>query len=356
MARKLMKGNEAIAAAAVNAGCRYFFGYPITPQNEIMEYLMKELPKVGGSCTQAESEVAALNMVYGAAGAGARVMTSSSSPGISLMQEGISYIAGAELPCVVVDIMRAGPGLGGVQPSQADYFQATKGGGHGDYRLVVLAPSTLQEAVDLTELAFDIADRYRNPVMVLADGMIGQLMEPVEINAHTPAEDLKPKDWATTGTAASGGRKRIINSLYLHPDELELHIRALYEKYAQVERSEVRYELQACEDADIVIVAYGTTARIAKSAIEKCRRMGLRMGLLRPVTLYPYPFEAFEKVMERAKAFLVVEMSMGQMIEDVKIAVAGRRPISFFGRTGGIVPTAEEIAKHAQAALERGAP
>jgi 2-oxoglutarate ferredoxin oxidoreductase subunit alpha len=349
-----MTGNEAIAAAAINAGCRYFFGYPITPQNEIPEYMSRELPKAGGAYVQAESEVAAINMVYGAAGAGARVLTSSSSPGISLMQEGISYIAGAELPCVLVNIMRAGPGLGGVQPSQADYFQATKGGGHGDYHVLVLAPANLQEAADLTQLAFDLADRYRNPVMVLADGMIGQLMEPVELSPYLPAADLPPKDWATTGTAASGGRRRVINSLYLYPDQLEQHVRALYAKYTAMERSEVRYELHQCEDADVVIVAYGTTSRIARSAIEKCRSLGLRAGLLRPITLYPFPFAAFERVIDRPQGFLVVEMSMGQMLDDVKIAVAGRKPIAFYGRTGGIVPTPEEIVKQVQALLGGG--
>jgi 2-oxoglutarate/2-oxoacid ferredoxin oxidoreductase subunit alpha len=354
MARTLMKGNEAIAAAAINAGCRFFFGYPITPQNEIPEYMSRELPKVGGVHVQAESEVAAINMVYGAAGAGARVLTSSSSPGISLMQEGISYLAGAELPCVLVNIMRAGPGLGGVQPSQADYFQATKGGGHGDYHVLVLAPANLQEAADLTQLAFDLADRYRNPVMVLADGMIGQLMEPVELSPYVPAADLPPKDWATTGTAASGGRRRVINSLYLYPDQLEQHVRALFAKYAAMERAEVRYELHQCDDADVVIVAYGTTSRIARSAIEKCRRLGLRAGLLRPITLYPFPFAAFEQVIARPQGFLVVEMSMGQMLDDVKIAVAGRKPVAFYGRTGGIVPTPEEIVKQVRALLGGG--
>jgi 2-oxoglutarate/2-oxoacid ferredoxin oxidoreductase subunit alpha len=349
MAKKLMKGNEAIAAAAINAGCRYFFGYPITPQNEIPEYMARELPKVGGTYVQAESEVAAINMVYGAAGAGARVLTSSSSPGISLMQEGISYIAGAELPCVLVNVMRAGPGLGGVQPAQADYFQATRGGGHGDYRVIVLAPVNLQEAADLTQLAFDLADRYRNPVMVLADGMIGQLMEPVELSPYQPAPGLPPKDWATTGTAHSGGRRRVINSLYLYPDQLEEHVRAIYRKYAEIERTEVRCELLDCDEADVVIVAYGTTARIARSALDRCRRLGLRVGLLRPITLYPFPHAAFEAVVRRARALLVVEMSMGQMLDDVKIAVAGRRPISFYGRTGGIVPTAAEIVKQVQA-------
>jgi len=354
MARTLMKGNEAIAAAAINAGCRFFFGYPITPQNEIPEYMSRELPKVGGVYVQAESEVAAINMVYGAAGAGARVLTSSSSPGISLMQEGISYLAGAELPCVLVNIMRAGPGLGGVQPSQADYFQATKGGGHGDYHVLVLAPANLQEAADLTQLAFDLADRYRNPVMVLADGMIGQLMEPVELSPYVPAADLPPKDWATTGTAASGGRRRVINSLYLYPDQLEQHVRALFAKYAAMERAEVRYEPHQCDDADVVIVAYGTTSRIARSAIEKCRRLGLRAGLLRPITLYPFPFAAFEQVIARPQGFLVVEMSMGQMLDDVKIAVAGRKPVAFYGRTGGIVPTPEEIVKQVRALLGGG--
>jgi 2-oxoglutarate ferredoxin oxidoreductase subunit alpha len=247
--------------------------------------------------------------------------------------------------------MRAGPGLGGVQPAQADYFQATRGGGHGDYHVVVLAPANLQEAADLTQLAFDLADKYRNPVMILADGMIGQLMEPVELSPYRPAAGLPPKDWATTGTARSGGRKRIINSLYLYPDQLEQHVRAIFAKYAEIERTEVRYELHRCDDADVVIVAYGTTSRIARSAIEKCRRLGLRAGLLRPITLYPFPFAAFPPVIERAKAFLVVEMSMGQMLDDVKIAVAGRKPISFYGRTGGIVPTPEEVVKQVQALL-----
>jgi 2-oxoglutarate ferredoxin oxidoreductase subunit alpha len=265
------------------------------------------------------------------------------------MQEGISYIAGAELPCVLVNIMRAGPGLGGVQPAQADYFQATRGGGHGDYRVLVLAPANLQEAVDLTQLAFDLADRYRNPVMILADGMIGQLMEPVEMSPYRPAPDLAPKDWATTGTANSGGRRRIINSLYLDPNDLERHVRSIYEKYAAAERREARYELVNCDEAEVVIVAYGTTSRIARSAVEKCRRLGLRVGLLRPITLYPFPVAAFERVMDRAKAFLVVEMSMGQMLDDVKIAVAGRRPIAFYGRTGGVVPTPEEVVKQVQA-------
>jgi len=354
MAKKLMKGCEAIGEATIRAGCRLFFGYPITPQNEIPEYMSHRLPQVGGAFVQAESEVSASNMIYGASGAGERVFTSSSSPGISLMMEGMSYLAGSELPVVVVNIMRGGPGLGGILPSQGDYFQATKGGGHGDYRCLVLAPWSVQEAADLVQDAFDLADFYRNPVMVLADGMIGQLMEPVELSPPKQAADLPRKEWATTGTANGGGRRRIINSLYLHPEQLEEHVRSLYAKYAAMERDEVRYELYRCDDAEVVIVAYGTTARIARSAIEKCRRAGMRAGLLRPITLYPFPHPGFEKVIGGAKAFLVVEMSMGQMLDDVKIAVAGRRPISFYGRTGGIVPTPEEIAKHVRAALEGG--
>ena len=348
MAKMLMKGNEALAAAAINAGCRFFFGYPITPQNEIPEYMARELPKVGGTYVQAESELAAINMIYGAAGAGARVLTSSSSPGISLMQEGISYIAGAELPCVLVNVMRAGPGLGSIQPAQSDYFQAVKGGGHGDYRLLVLAPANLQEAVDLMEAAFDLADKYRNPVMILADGMIGQIMEPVEITPYHPQANLPPKDWATTGTAESGGRRRIINSLFLDPDALERHVQALYRKYAAMEQNEVRCETYQCEQADIIIVAYGTTSRIARTAIAKCARLGLRVGLLRPITLYPFPYKAFAPLVDQAKAFLAVEMSMGQMVEDVKLAVAGRKPVHFYGRSGGNVPLPDAIVQKVQ--------
>lgn len=352
MPKMLMKGNEAIAAAAINAGCRFFFGYPITPQNEIPEYMSRELPKVGGTYVQAESEVAAINMVYGAAGAGARVMTSSSSPGISLKSEGISYIAGANLPCVIVNVMRCGPGLGGIQPAQADYFQATKGGGHGDYRLLVLAPSTVQEAVDLMEEAFDLADQYRNPVMLLADGMIGQIMEPVEITPYQPRADLPPKEWATTGTANSGGRKRVINSLFLNPDELEQHVRAMFDRYAEMEANETRYELYNCERADILLVAYGTTARIARTAIEYCDTLGIRAGLLRPISLFPFPTKAFDQVIDQVRAVLTVEMSMGQMVDDVKIAVAGRKPVHFYGRTGGNIPMPDAIAAYAQEILK----
>ncbi len=348
MEKVLMKGNEAIGAAAINAGCRFFFGYPITPQNELPEYMSRELPKVGGTYLQAESEIAAINMVYGAAGSGARVMTSSSSPGISLKQEGISYIAGAELPCVIVNVVRGGPGLGSIQPAQSDYFQATKGGGHGDYHLLVLAPSNLQEAVELVEEAFDLADKYRNPVMILADGMIGQIMEPVEIKPYQPYADLPPKDWATTGTENSEGRKRIINSLYLNPDELEEHVRRIFKKYEAMEKHEVRYEMYHCDHADIIMVAYGTTARIVRTAIDQCEQIGIHAGLLRPITLYPFPHNAFDQIADRVKAFLTVEMSMGQMIDDVKIAVAGRKPVYFYGRTGGNVPMPGAIVKKVQ--------
>ncbi len=351
-----MKGNDAIAAAAISAGCRHFFGYPITPQNEIPEYMSRELPKLGGTYVQAESEVAAINMVYGAAGSGARVLTSSSSPGISLMQEGISYIAGAELPCVIVNIMRGGPGLGGIQPAQSDYFQSTRGGGHGDYHLIVLAPANVQEAVELTQEAFALADLYRNPVMILADGMIGQIMEPVEITPCKAHPELPLKEWAATGTWNSAGRRRVISSLYLNPDALERHVLELFKKYKRIEEREVRFELVDCEEADVVVVAYGTTSRIVRSALAKCRKLGLRVGLLRPITLYPFPFAAFEACVPKCRGFLVVEMSMGQMVDDVRLAVAGRRPVSFFGRTGGMVPSPEEILVQIQKCLEETAP
>lgn len=343
MAKILMKGNEAIGAAAIKGGCRYFFGYPITPQNELPEYMSRELQKVGGCFVQAESEVAAINMVYGAAGAGARVMTSSSSPGIALKQEGISYIAGAELPCVIVNISRGGPGLGGIQPSQSDYFQSTRGGGNGDYRLLVYAPATLQEAVDLTMEAFDIADFYRNPVMIVGDGMIGQMMEPVAFN-ETPKRELPPKDWATVGT--NGEREpNIINSLALDPQVLENHNIHLQKKYAVMEKNEVRYETYNMENAEVVIVAYGTTSRIAKNAIVALKEEGIEVGLIRPITLWPFPMKAFDEVPETAKALLSVEMSEGQMIDDVKIASNGRLPVHFYGRSGGMIPTPHAVAE-----------
>ncbi|MBE6082887.1 3-methyl-2-oxobutanoate dehydrogenase subunit VorB [Sporanaerobacter sp. PP17-6a] len=341
MAKVLMKGNEAVGAAAIKANCKYFFGYPITPQSELPEYMSRELPKVGGVFLQAESEIAAINMVYGAAGSGARVMTSSSSPGISLKQEGISYIAGAELPCLIVNMMRGGPGLGSIQPSQTDYFQATRGGGNGDYRLVVLAPSNIQELVDLVIEGFDIADQYRNPVMVLGDGMIGQMMEPVEFKTPKKRE-LPKKDWTTTGT---GGKRKpnIINSLYLAAEALEKHNNEIQKKYAIIKQNEVKVESYNIEDADVVIAAYGTTSRIAKTAIAKLEKEGFKVGLIRPITLWPYPYDEFKKINSKCKGILTIEMNAGQMLDDVKIAVEGKFPVYFYGRTGGMVPTPNEM-------------
>ena len=339
----LMKGNEALAEAAIRSGCRYFFGYPITPQTEVSAYMAKKMPKIGGTFLQAESEVAAINMVYGAGGAGARVMTSSSSPGISLKQEGISYIAGADVPCVIVNIVRGGPGLGGIQPAQSDYYQAVKGGGHGDYHLVVLAPSSIQEMVDLTSDAFDIGDKYRCPVMIMGDGMLGQMMEPVEFK-DTDVSSLPEKPWATTGTGMK--RKRnIINSLFIDPKDLEDLVMEREKKYAEITKNEVRYESVNAEDADIVLVEYGTTSRIAKTAMAKAKELGINVGIIRPITLWPFPYEAFEKALcgGKKKSFLTVEMSTGQMLDDVKIAVNGRADVHFYGRTGGIVPTPNEI-------------
>ena len=339
----LMKGNEALAEAAIRAGCRHFFGYPITPQTEVSAYMAKKMPKIGGTFLQAESEVSAINMVYGAGGAGVRVMTSSSSPGISLKQEGISYIAGADVPCVIVNIVRGGPGLGGIQPAQSDYFQATKGGGHGDYHLVVLAPSSIQEMVDLTSDAFDIGDKYRCPVMIMGDGMLGQMMEPVEFK-DTDATALPEKEWATSGTGMKR-KKNIINSLFIEASELEDLVLERQKRYDEICKNEVRYEAVDVEDADIVLVAYGTTARIAKTAMAKAKEQGYKVGIIRPITLWPFPFEAFEKALSKNtdKTFLAVEMSMGQMVEDVRLAVNGRANVEFFGRTGGIVPTPKEI-------------
>lgn len=346
MAKQLMKGNEAIAEAAIQAGCKHFFGYPITPQNELPQYMSRRMPQVDGVFLQAESEVAAINMVYGAAGAGARVMTSSSSPGISLKMEGISYIAGAELPCVIVNIIRGGPGLGGIQPAQSDYFQAVKGGGHGDYNMTVFAPASVQEMVDLTMEAFDIADYYRNPVLILGDGVLGQMMEPVEFNTP-PKRDLKPKDWATTG--ATGGRApNIINSLSMVAERLEEHNIRLQKKYQHMKDNEQRFELYNCDDAELVFVAYGTTARIVKSAVNQLRAEGIKAGLLRPISLFPYPEKAFSQLPDTVKAFLTVEMSMGQMVEDVRLVVNGKHPVHFYGRTAGVIPSPAEIIEKAK--------
>ncbi len=349
MAKVLMKGNEAIGAAAINAGCRYFFGYPITPQNELPEYMSRELPKVGGVFVQAESEVAAINMVYGAAGSGVRVMTSSSSPGIALKQEGISYIAGAELPAVIVNIVRGGPGLGSIQPSQSDYNQSTRGGGDGDYHLLVYAPANIQEMVDLLQEAFDKADFYRNPVMVMGDGMIGQMMEPVEFKER-PEVDLPPKDWAATGT--EGKRKpNVINSLFLKPEELEDHNIRLTEKYDAMKKNEQQWETYNMEKPEIICVAYGTTARIVKSAIDTLKAEGIEIGLIRPILVWPFPEKAFVELPETAKMFLSVEMSMGQMIDDIKIVNQGRLPVEFYGRSGGMIPSPDGVVQKIRALL-----
>ena len=345
MAEKiLMKGNEAIGEAAVVAGCRHYFGYPITPQSELIEYMAKRLPQVeGGVFLQAESEVAAINMVYGAAAAGCRVMTSSSSPGISLKQEGISYIAGSQLPCVIVNVMRGGPGLGSIQPGQADYFQATKGGGHGDYRNIVLAPNSVQEMADITIEAFDIADKWRNAVMILGDGALGQMMEPVEFkeSAAHPVE----KPWAATGRRGRA-TPNIINSLYLQPDLMENHNHVLQDKYAKITAAETRSESLQTEDADVIVVAYGITSRIAQTAMHKARAAGVKVGMLRPISLWPFPTQAIADLAKTAKAFVVFEMSAGQMVEDVRLAVNGARPVSFHGRTGGMLPTPKELFEH----------
>lgn len=339
--KKLMKGNEAIAEAALRAGCRHYFGYPITPQTEIAHYMAKKMPEVKGTFVQAESEVAAINMVYGAAGAGARAMTSSSSPGISLKQEGISYMAGAELPGVIVNIVRCGPGLGGILPAQCDYFQATKGGGHGDYKLIVLAPSSVQELYELTIEAFNLADKYRNLTMILGDGIIGQMMEPVEFKDSENIQNVE-KPWATTGT----GMKRehnTIQSIYIQPEVLEKHNQKLQAKYRMIEENEVRVESYNCEDADIIITAYGSVARIVKNVIKMAAKEGIKVGLIRPITLFPFPTAEFQKYAEVPKAFLSVELSAGQMVEDVRLAVNGKKNVYFYGRMGGMVPTQREI-------------
>jgi 2-oxoglutarate ferredoxin oxidoreductase subunit alpha len=341
MAKVLMKGNEAIGAAAIKAGCRHFFGYPITPQNEIPEYMSREMPKVGGVFVQAESEIAAINMVYGAAGAGARVMTSSSSPGVALKQEGLSYIAGAELPCVIVNMMRCGPGLGGILPGQADYYQVTRGGGNGDYHMPVYAPYSIQEMVDVMLGAFDLADKYRTPVMICGDGMLGQMMEAVEFPDDNPPAP-KEKPWATTGT--KGKRKpNIINSLDTDPDGLEASNLRQHAKWLEIVEKECRVELIDVDKADVVVTAFGTVARIALNAKKKLAEEGINLGIIRPITIWPYPYHAFNSIGSRCKGVLCVEMNMGQMLDDVKIGVNGRWPVEFYGRTGGIVPQQDEI-------------
>ena len=351
MAEKvLMKGNEALAEAALRAGCRFFFGYPITPQTELAAYMSKRMPKVGGTFLQAESEIAAINMVYGASAAGARVMTSSSSPGISLKGEGISYMAGADLPGVIINVQRGGPGLGGIQPSQADYWQATRALGHGDFRVVVYAPSAVQEMADLAFTAFDVADQYRTPVMILADGMLGQMMEPVVM--PEPRDEQVEKPWATTGHKHKRPHN-VVNSLYLTADELERLNVERYERYAVIERDEQRAETFLVEDADVVVVAFGAGARVARSAVVEARAKGVKAGLIRPITLWPFPVDALEAAVPTAKAFLTVEMNMGQMVDDVRLAVNGRRPVEFFGRTGGVIPTPVEVLAQIEDLNER---
>lgn len=339
MGKILMEGNHAIAEAAIRAGCKFFFGYPITPQSEIPEYLSQRLPEVGGTYVQAESEVSAINMVYGSAGAGARVFTASSSPGISLMSEGISYIAAAELPCVIVNIMRGGPGLGNIAPSQSDYNLATKGSGHGDFHLVTLAPNSVQEMADTTIQAFELADRYRNPVMIVADGILGQMMEPVEFSRTVCPPPQKP--WATTG--ARGREKKVISSLMIEPEVLEDHNLKLQAKYAEAKAQECRCENYLTSDAEIVIAAYGSCSRIAKSAVEQARRKGIKAGLCRPVTLWPFPETYIRQACKNAKACLVTEMNEGQMVPDLRLALGDKIPVRFYGRMGGSIPTPQEI-------------
>jgi len=338
--RVLMCGNEALAEAAIIAGVDAYFGYPITPQNEITAYMSRRMPEEGRVFLQSESELAAINMVFGAAATGKRAMTTSSSPGISLMQEGISYLSGAELPAVVVNVMRGGPGLGNIAPSQGDYFQATRGGGHGDYRTIVLGPSGVQELADCMPLAFDLADQYRMTVVVLADGVLGQMREPVKLEKK-PARQLPPKDWALTG--ADGREQNIVRSLWLREGVLEKLNYKLQEKYEQVQKNEVLFEEFAVDDAEIVVVAYGIAARIVRSAVNKARQEGIKAGWIRPITLWPFPAEQISKAAEEFRIFLTVELSLGQMVEDVRLAVGGRCPVFFYGRAGGGIPSVEEV-------------
>ncbi|HWC96795.1 MAG TPA: 3-methyl-2-oxobutanoate dehydrogenase subunit VorB [Candidatus Sulfopaludibacter sp.] len=342
---QLTKGNEAIVKAAVLAGARAFYGYPITPASEIAEAAALYFPRAGGVFVQAESEVAAINMLYGGAAAGVRSMTASSGPGISLMQEGFSYLAGAELPCVIADIMRGGPGLGNIAPEQGDYNQIVKGGGHGNYKTLVLAPDSVQEMADLTTLAFDLAERYRNPAVVLADGFIGQMMEPVTFAEPRPI--APPADWAVTGTKET--RRNLVSSIFLEADKLEQHVRKLEAKYQEAERRETRAECWRTEDADIVLVGYGIVGRILKGVVEEARRHGIRVGLLRPITLFPFPTEQIRQLSKRARAFAVVEMSTGQLRDDVRLALEGRRPVEFYSRVGGNAPSAEEVLAFVEA-------
>lgn len=346
MALTLMKGSEAIAEAAIRAGARFFFGYPITPQTEIPEYMSARMPEVGGCFLQAESEVAAINMVYGAASTGARVITSSSSPGVSLKQEGISYCAGAQLPCVILNVMRGGPGLGSIQASQGDYNQAVKGGGNGDYHLITYAPSSIQEAINIFSFAFDKAEKYRVPVLFLADGIMAQMMEPVEMPEMVDFKvDPEKKPWAATGWKPGDdpAKRAVINSLYINTEELTVHNNELQATYREIEKNEVLYEAYLCEDADYVITAFGTVARIAKSAINELREQGIKVGLFRPITVWPFPYKELAEASKNAKALLDVEANEGQMLQDVKLAINGAKPVEYFGHCGSLMPTTDEI-------------
>ena len=338
--RVLMKGNEAIAEAAIQAGCRHYFGYPITPQTEVAAYMAKKMPKIGGVFLQAESEVASINMVYGAAAAGARVMTSSSSPGISLMGEGLSYIAGSDVPAFVVNVQRGGPGLGGIQPSQSDYFQATRGGGHGDYHMIVLAPASVQEMASLTVKGFNLADKYSMIAMILADGTIGQMMEPISFEDVEVEHYDKP--WALTGTECKR-KHNIVNSLYLQPDVLEKKNFERYEKYKVVEASEALHESYLMDDADVCVVAFGIAARVAKNAVVAARGEGIKAGMIRPITLWPFPKQALSQAADQVKCFVSVELSMGQMVEDIQLASGCRRPVSLCNRVGGMIPSPDQV-------------
>lgn len=350
MEKVLMKGNEALAEAAMRAGCKCFFGYPITPQTEISAYLAKNMAKRGGVFLQAESEIAAINMVLGASASGVRAMTSSSSPGISLKSEGVSYIAGSDLPCVIVNVQRGGPGLGGIQPSQSDYWQATKALGHGDFQMIVYAPASVQETIDMTYLAFDMADKYRMPVMILSDGLLGQMMEPVVF--PTVEVNIPDKPWACSGHQ-NKREHNIINSLYLQPDKLERSVDERFQRYEEVKRECPMAETSFCEDADVVVCAFGASARIAKSAVAAAREKGIKAGLFRPQTLYPFPAELLCAACESARAVLSVEMNKGQMVEDIRLALNCRLPVEFFGRHGGIIPSVKEVLAQIETISER---
>ena len=352
MAKVLMKGNEAIGEAAIRAGCIHFFGYPITPQSEVPEYLSRRLPEVGGLYIQAESEVAASNMIYGAAGVGVRVLTTSSSPGISLMSEGLSYIAACELPVVVVNIMRGGPGLGGILPAQSDYMQATKGLGHGDFNFIVLAPSSVQEAVNMMGLAFELAEKYRNPVMVIGDGMIGQMMEPVEFPTKGAGEPMGETDWALTG--CKDRPRRIVNSLYLDAGDLNEHNKKLKAKFDVITKAEQRCELYNCDEPyDLLITSFGMMARICKTAVDQLKDEGINIGLFRPITVKPFPFDVLRGVIDKSKRVLCVEMNMGQMLMDIQMSAQGTKEIDFYGETGGVIPSVEDVVKQMRDSLAK---